>query len=89
MSVYNDYYIDNEHYRVFSLSASEETELEWHRDKGDRVVSVVEGSGWLFQFDNELPFEMTDNLHIVIHDGVYHRIHKGYDDLVICIKEQK
>ena len=35
-------------------------EFIWHRDQEDREVYVEEeGSGWMFQYDNELPVELT------------------------------
>ena len=38
----------------------DEDELQWHQDLKDREVTVVEGNGWLFQMENELPIKLCD-----------------------------
>jgi len=62
--------------REFSADV-DEMELIWHTDREDRVVSVIEGNGWKFQFDEQLPFEMIDDIDIVIPKGIIHRVIKG------------
>lgn len=62
-------------------------ELVWHRDKKDRVVEVIEGSGWRFQMDNRLPIELKEGMILEIPKETYHRIGKGNTKLVIKIKE--
>lgn len=62
-------------------------ELVWHRDKNDRVVEVIEGSGWRFQMDNRLPIELKEGMVLEIPKETYHRIGKGNTKLVIKIKE--
>ena len=62
-------------------------ELVWHRDKKDRVVEVIEGSGWRFQVDNKLPIELKEGMILEIPKETYHRIGKGNTKLVIKIKE--
>lgn len=62
-------------------------ELVWHRDKKDRVVEVIEGSGWRFQMDNGLPIELKEGMILEIPKETYHRIGKGNMKLVIKIKE--
>ena len=37
----------------------DEMDLIWHADKENRIITVLEGNGWKFQFDEELPIEMT------------------------------
>ena len=66
----------NKFIREFSADV-DEIELIWHRDREDRVVSVIEGNGWKFQFDEELPFEMIDGIKITISKGDLHRVIKG------------
>ena len=61
----------------------DEMDLIWHTDKENRVVNVLEGNGWKFQFDEELPFEMVDGLNISIFEGRIHRIIKGQGPLKI------
>ena len=70
--------------REFSADV-DEMELIWHTDKEDRVVSVIEGNNWKFQFDEQLPFEMIDNIDIVIPKGVIHRVIKGDGPLKIKV----
>ena len=43
--------------RAFNHDVKDE-ELVWHRDENDRIVKVISGVGWKFQFDNELPMTM-------------------------------
>ena len=59
--------------------------LTWHRDEENRIIIVVEGNGWMFQRDNELPFLMKEGDQIAINAGEYHRIIKGDDDLIVTI----
>lgn len=63
-------------------------ELVWHRDKNDRRVEVLEGDGWVFQMDEQIPHEMKvgDTLHIP--KETYHRLFKaGINPLRIQISE--
>ena len=70
--------------REFSADV-DEMELIWHTDREDRIVNVVEGNGWKFQFDEPLPFEMIDGIDIVIPKGVIHRVIKGKGPLKIKV----
>jgi mannose-6-phosphate isomerase-like protein (cupin superfamily) len=86
-------YIDekiNEHcwIRTFDPSVTENEEYVWHRDYNDRIVQVLEGSGWKFQFDNELPFDININDKFTIPKMVYHRIKPGKTKLRISINEK-
>jgi hypothetical protein len=79
-------YADQGNTRVFSKDVLSE-ELVWHRDKKDRTVTILEGDGWQFQRDNELPFHLNVGDEITIEALEYHRIIKGKTDLKIEIKE--
>jgi len=68
--------------REFS-SKVDEMELIWHRDKENRHIKVLEGNGWKFQFDEELPIDMTNNSTISIPKGKIHRVIKGHGPLKI------
>lgn len=57
--------------------------LKWHYDEEDRNVIPLEPTDWKFQFDDELPFNMSENIYI--ERGRYHRIIKGTGDLKIKI----
>ena len=52
-------------------------DLIWHRDKETRLVTVIKSVGWMFQFDEMLPFELEVGEKFEITRGVYHRIIKG------------
>lgn len=63
-------------------------ELVWHRDRKDRYVTVLEGNGWKFQLDNQLPITLTEGQIIFIPKETYHRVIKGFDTLKIQIVEK-
>lgn len=64
---------------------TEAEDLLWHRDRENRLIEHVSGSGWSFQYDNELPIPIEPNHYIDIPAGAWHRIHRGSDDLIIKI----
>jgi hypothetical protein len=77
-------YIDCDDGRIFPVDVLEE-DLIWHRDKEDRVFTVLEGSGWGFQLENGLPFELNLGDEVTIHKMVYHRLIKGITPLKVEI----
>ena len=73
--------------RVFSDEVDDD-ELCWHRDREDRVVTVLETNGsWQFQPDNELPYHIKEGDVINIKKLEWHRIIKGSGILKVSIKE--
>lgn len=62
--------------------------LIWHEDQEDRTIEVIEGNGWKFQFDEELPFELTENTTFDIPRGYLHRVIKGKGNLKLKIYKQ-
>lgn len=68
--------------RIFGYDTPSE-ELKWHIDGEDRVIEVLNDSGWGFQMEgvgNEifhLPKKINSNERIFIKEGVYHRLIKG------------
>lgn len=72
--------------RVFK-EVLDKYELVWHYDKKDRYITVISGKNWMFQLDNELPFELIEKNTIFVPKLTYHRLLKGNSDLVIRIKE--
>lgn len=72
------------HFRATSNSG----ELDWHRDREDRIVSLVSGTGWLIQLDNELPVPIEFSQEHLIPSGTWHRIirTKQATDIVLRIK---
>ena len=72
--------------RTFSAGV-DEMDLIWHADKENRIITVLEGNGWKFQFDEELPIEMTEGLSISILKGRLYRIIKGKGPLKINLQK--
>ena len=72
--------------REFSAAVNP-SELVWHRDHSDRVVAVVEGSGWSLQMDNQLPVLLEVGKQYYIPKNTYHRVIKGSTKLVLEINE--
>jgi hypothetical protein len=70
--------------RVFDNN-TESDEFVWHRDHEDRRVTVINGSGWGFQFDNEMPFHLNEGDTINIKKMTFHRLLKGDTPLVLKI----
>ena len=70
--------------RKFSKDVSKD-ELVWHRDAEDREIEVVAGSGWSFQKENCLPFELNSGDKLLIKKNEWHRILKGSSDLIIKV----
>lgn len=66
----------------------DEQELVWHRDRNDREVTVVEGTGWKLQMDNELPKELMIGKLYNIKAMEYHRLIKGNGTLKLKIWEK-
>ena len=73
---------DNIFIRTFSVDV-DEMDLIWHTDKENRFIKVLEGNGWQFQYDEELPFEMTDGLGFPVMKDQIHRVIKGLGPLKI------
>ena len=87
--VYKDEKLNN---GVFLRSFSKDTlteELVWHRDRLDRRVEVLEGTGWEIQVENGLPRQLKEGDTVWIPALTYHRIKRGTTDLVLRIEEFK
>lgn len=72
--------------RTFKKNVQDD-ELVWHRDKEDREVRVVKGSGWQFQWEDHLPILLREGDIIQIKKEEWHRIIKGSTDLIVEIKK--
>jgi quercetin dioxygenase-like cupin family protein len=79
-------YTDENTTRTFSKDV-DAMSLIWHTDQEDRTVTVLEGKGWQFQRDNELPLALTEGDNIFIPKDQIHRIIKGQTDLKLKIKK--
>jgi len=78
---------DNSRLREFKID-TDNHELVWHKDEKDRYVTILEGKGWQFQKDNELPSILQKGDIIFIPKETYHRIIKGSSNLLINITEK-
>ena len=89
-NIFKDVYISkNSFYRIFNPNVNP-NDLIWHTDKCNRKIKIINDSeGWLFQFDNELPFTLSKNLEFVVYTNTYHRliIDKPTSKLIIHIQE--
>jgi len=75
--------------REFSKDLNSE-ELNWHRDKEDRLVEVKKGNGWYLQMENEIPVLMSEGLKFRIPKYTWHRIiNKNRANLVIEVRKYK
>ena len=63
------------------------TTLKKSGDKENRIITILEGNGWKFQFDEELPIEMTKGKSISIEKGRLHRVIKGNGPLKIKLQK--
>ena len=77
-------YIDNSNIRTFSKDVNA-MDLIWHMDNENRNIEVLEGKGWKFQRDNELPLDLKEGDNIFIPRHQVHRVIKGETDLKIKI----
>ena len=77
-------YQDKSNIRTFSKDV-DPMDLIWHMDDEDRTITVLEGSGWQFQRDNELPLDLKEGVSIFIPRHQIHRVIKGKTDLKIEI----
>lgn len=73
---------DNLYIREFEESVDVD-DLEWHRDREDRIVEIIGETDWQLQMDNELPKRMIGK--IFIPKETYHRVIKGNGDLKVKI----
>jgi hypothetical protein len=60
-------------------------ELIWHEDQEDRIIEVLTGNGWEFQFDESIPFEMITGDKFEVPKGFLHRVIKGKGNLRVRI----
>lgn len=77
-------------YKIFTRVIpfnQDDTELKWHRDNGDRYITVKSGLNWKLQLENQLPVNLDINASYFISKDNWHRVIKGQDDLLLEIKE--
>ena len=79
---YKEHIEGNANIRKFS-SDVDEMELVWHRDREDRLIKSTHDTDWKFQFDNEIPESLNNE--IFIKKGEWHRVIKGSGDLILKV----
>lgn len=75
----------NKKIRTFNENTNSD-EFKWHRDRENRLVTVLEGYGWKIQMDNELPKKLEIGKKYIIPEGTYHRVIKGNGNLKVSIE---
>lgn len=73
---------NNQYIREFSTDVDTH-ELEWHIDREDRTIEVIENVDWQVQLDNNLPQLIKES--IFIPKETYHRVIKGTGNLKVKI----
>lgn len=73
---------DNVFIRTFDDNTPPD-EFKWHWDEQDRTIQSIDSTDWQFQFDNQLPISL--NQEIFIPYGEIHRIIQGTSDVRIKI----
>ena len=63
-------------------------ELIWHQDREDRVIKVVESTGWKLQMDNELPVLLEEGVTYNIPAYEFHRVIKGNGTLKVLVEKK-
>jgi len=77
-------YTEDGEVRTF-LQEVDEFELVWHRDREDRIVTTLSETDWKFQFENELPIKIEEE--IFIPKNKFHRLIKGTGDIKLRVKK--
>lgn len=72
--------------REFSHDVRSE-ELEWHMDRRDRRVTIIDDGGWKLQLESGLPFPLVNGATYEIPRESWHRVIRGHSDLKIIIDE--
>jgi hypothetical protein len=85
MLPFNEIKIEEEIYIREFNSDLNESDLKWHWDNEDRIISSIENTDWRFQFDNKLPQIIEGE--IFIKRGEWHRLIKGSGDLRLNVRK--
>lgn len=89
MRPYNDVRLNRQTLLREFNARIDDIEYTWHRDEDDRIIEVFSGAGWQLQLDNQLPVLLESGCEYRIPAGMWHRLHKGSDNLTILISEGK
>jgi hypothetical protein len=74
-------YTEEGEIRIFPAD-TQKKDLVWHRDPEDRIIEPLQDTDWKFQFDNEVPIELT---RLFIEKDTYHRLIKGTGELELKV----
>ena len=85
---YQDYAFDGNRFMRYFSEGVESDEMVWHRDHKDRMVEVVGGEGWKFQYDNQMPQNIGVGDILEIKAMEFHRLIKGKTELILRITEK-
>lgn len=61
------------------------SELKWHWDQEDRLITPMHETDWQFQYDDRLPEPLEHDVSLYIPAGQYHRLHKGSTSLTLRV----
>lgn len=81
MQPYEEHQIGEQIERTFCIEDNEK--FVWHQDEQDRWIKAKTKTDWLFQFDNELPQEISETEVIFIKRHRIHRIISKTDPTVV------
>ena len=86
MKSYKEVIKNNSRIREFKINIPNKG-LVWYRDKKDHYIAILEGEGWGFQINNELPLELKEKDVIFIPKQIYNKVLKDNTTLKIKIEE--
>lgn len=84
---YKDFPLEEHRFMRKFFESVDSDELIWHKDKKNRTIKVLEGTDWMLQYDDKLPFVLEQNEVYTIEAETYHRIIKGNGTLILEIEE--
>jgi len=87
-SPYQDCAHDGNRFIRYFHEGIDASEFVWHRDHNDRMVEVVGGKGWKFQYDNQMPRDIKVGDILEIKAMEFHRLIKGNTELILRITEK-
>lgn len=76
--------------RYFDENVSQ-NQLNWHKDKENRSISILKGNNVYLQIENDLPFKLEKNKNYFILKNTWHRVIKKSkeENFTILVKKFK
>lgn len=84
---YNDVSLGSEKFMRTFEETVDLSDLVWHRDHNDRMITIINGSNWKLQYDNDMPILLEIGKKYYIPKNEYHRLIRGNGNLIIQIDE--